>query len=273
VSAEDVWQENKSYIVGVAGGLIIFVTAWYFVNDHYKSAIVAERAAIRSAEQKARAQKLQPGLVEQVKTDLDGLSARLEVLEREQGFKPQPGFTLAGAAKAPDVHFNEVVARMVTEVVEAGLSRDIRIQADLGLGGVTPRTNAEREWYLTGLDVVYRLAFAGIAAGVRSVEPLQIQRMPAPAKDKGRAAAPYVRAVSVVCSATGHPAAIDRMLRALLLPGQRLAVEQATITTMDEESGKARAAFSEQTVRLDMTVKALLLDPSGEPQRQKNPRL
>ena len=272
MSFEDVWQEHKSFITAAVGGAIVFATAHYFIADHYDAAIRQDRAAVRGAEAKAKAQKLEPGRMQAVEAALETLAARLEKVEAEYAYRPSPGYTLDGIAKAPDVHFNEVVAGMVTNVVEAGLARDIRIQADLGLGGVTPKNNAERAWFLTGLDLVNRIAVAGIAAGVRTIEPIQIARPPQQSRERQRAASPYLRSIAVTASAVGHPRAVDAMVRALMLPGSRLSVEQATILSLDEDNAK-QAAFGEQSVRLELTVKALILDPNGEPQRARAPRL
>jgi len=274
VSFEEIWQGHRRFILSLVGGFVVFMAAWSIIEGAYEKDIEADRRGIAASRRKARGQKPPPGRVAAIDGEIERLEAELGTLETELSFKSQQGFTLAGSTRSPDIHFNQTVEKML-EVVELALSLDIRVQTDLGIGGITPRTDVEREWYLNGLDVVNRVALAGIAAGVRSIEPIQIASSPS-SKKRGRKAgveSPYCREVSISFTSTGHPAAIDGMIRGLMIPGARLAVERAEIVSLDTAGGKKTKGWTERAVRLEMTVKALILDAEGEPSIPKTQRL
>lgn len=273
MSFEEIWQENKTLILQVVGALVIFMLGSWFVTSHFEGDILSATRGTQSSLKRAKQQKVPAGRTREIQDRRDELREELELLEREMSYRPGTGFTLASIEAAPDVHFNQVVDRMLSSVIEVGLSRAVRIQSDLGLGAVTPKTDVEREWFLNGLDVVERIAVAGIAAGVQSIEPIRISRPPK--KKRGRRVAnPYLRAVEVSFSATGIPSSIDTMLRNLMPEGSRLAVGAATISSLDDPNPK-RGSIGNNTrlVRLDMTLKALLVDEDGVPQQDKDKRL
>ncbi len=264
MSFEEFWQENKSFVLILVGGFVVFLTAWFIVTGSVEDEIRSNVAAARNHERKAKKLKLPSGALRSVEARLEELRERLDMLRKELAYAPQAGFTLEGVNKSPDVHFNEILHRMLRDVVEVAASLDIRISPDLGLHGVTPRTRKETEWYLNGLDIVNRIGVAAIASQVEAVEPLTIQAYP---KKRGgrRGERPFIEPVSVTFHARGGPAAIDSLLRGLQLPGARLVVTTARISSLEKPKGKKTSVFDEGQVALDATVEALRVDPEGEP--------
>ncbi len=271
MSFEEFWQENKSFVLILLGGFVVFLTAWFIVTGSVEDDIRGNVAAARSHERKAKKLKLPSGALRRVETNLEELRDRLEMLKKELAYVPQPGFTLEGIGKSPDVHFNEMLHRMLRDVVEVAASLDIRISPDLGLHGVTPRTRQETEWYLNGLDVVNRIGVAAIASQVETVEPITIQAYP---KKRGgrRGDKPFVEPVTVTFHARGGPASIDSLLRGLQLPGARLVVTTARISSLEKPEGKKTSVFDEGLVGLDATVQALRVDPEGDPSKPATAR-
>ena len=270
MSFEEIWQEHKTFILSLLGGVIVFFIGYLLITGPYEKQIKKDKGRVSSLARKARRQRVASGQTQEIKSKLEALRTEKDKLEGELGYTPREGFTLRAISTAPDIHFNEVVQRMQTEIVEPALSLDIRIAFDLGLGDTTPRTNTEREWYLNGLDIVNRIAVAGVAARVRSIEPIKIGRPPSRKRRQRRGAtARYVRELPVTFTALGDPLAIDDLIRGLMPPGSRLGVVKASITSLDQLQGgdrrkRRRVRFgSEQLVQLDMTVKALLLDTEG----------
>ncbi len=266
MSVEDIWQENKGFILGVVGGLIVFFTAYTIIEGSKAKDIGSNFAQISRAERHERSIRLPSGELRRLQDRREELGQELARLENELAYRPAEGFTLAGLNRAPDIHFNEMVQRLLVEVVEPAAALDIRIPADLGLGEVTPRSDEEREWYLNGLDLVNRICIAGMAGGVEAVEPIRIAKMPKKSRRDRAETEPYMRALTVTFSARGTPAAIDRMIRGLQIPGQRLVVEKGRVQSLDGLAGKQKIFVDESLVVLDMTIKALLLDPEGAPQ-------
>lgn len=262
MSVEETWQENKSFILALAGGALVFFIAWLLITSSFEEDIERDLATARRARSQESRQRLPSGAKAEAEDALRALKASLQNLERELAYQPRAGFSPESATKAADIHFNEIVQKLLVEVVEPAASLDIRIARDLGLGGVTPRSNADRAWYLAGLDVVHRIALVGVASGVRSIDPIAISAPPK--ATRSRPTTPYLREITVTFTAHGRPEAIDALLRGLVRPGERLALERATITSM--EAAKNAARFDgEDIVRLEAQIKALLLDPQGDP--------
>ncbi len=274
MSFEEIWQENKTLILQVLGGVVIFVVGNWVIASMFEDDIRMATRGTQASLKRAKQQKVASGATNQVTERRDELRDELDTLEREMSYSPSKGFTLASIEGASDVHFNQVVDRMLSSVIEVGLSRGVRIQSDLGLGAVTPKTDAEREWYLNGLDLVERVAVAGIAAGVQSIEPIRIARRSKKRSRTRTTTNSYMQQVDVSFSAIGPPMAIDSLLRDLMPSGSRLAVAKASITSMDDPNPKRGAqVVNLRLVRLDMTLRALLIDEDGVPQQDKEKRL
>ena len=274
MSFEEIWQENKTLILQVFGGIVIFIVGNWFIASMFEDDIRMASRGTQASLKRAKQQKVASGATGQIIARRDELRDELDTLEREMSYAASPGFTLASIEGASDVHFNQIVDRMLSSVIEVGLSRAVRIQSDLGLGAVTPKTDAEREWYLNGLDLVERVAVSGIAAGVQSIDPIRIARRPKKRVRSRASTDPYLRQVDVSFSSTGSPASIDSLLRDLMPEGARLAVVKASITSLDDPDPKKGASVvNVRLVRLDMTLRALLVDEDGVPQQDKEKRL
>ena len=270
---EEIWQENKSFILMLLAGVVVFTVAYMIIDSSFSNEIRSNVARTRTAKRRAKAQELDRGVLKSVERRLGEVEVELQELERELAYRPSPGFTLVGVTRAPDIYFNEMVQKLLKERVEPAASLDIRIPADLGLGSITPKTAQEREWYLNGLDVVSRCCLAGMAAGVEAIEPIRIAKMPKKSRTSRNEVTPYLRPLTVKMTVKGKPSAIDNMLRDIMLPGSRLSIAKARITSMDQ-TGKRRQTFvDESIVVMDLTVRALLLDAKGEPIGAKTGRM
>jgi hypothetical protein len=258
---EEIWQENKDFILKLAGGGMVFLIGWLFVTSGFQEEIKANERSKRDAEATVRRMKLPANSMSEAKGKFEQLEEQYQSVEKELFYRPDPGFTLRGISGPTDVFYNEAVQKLSGELVEGASTLDIRIDAELGLDGVTPRTDEEREWYLNALDVVRRFCLAGVAGGVESIEPIKIA--PMPKKKRGEEEEGVVRPLTVDFVAVGAPTAIDGLLRALQQPGRRLAVERATITSLDGDRKASIRFGGEGLVRLNLKVKALL-PVSGE---------
>ncbi|MEE9392874.1 MAG: hypothetical protein V3W41_10255 [Planctomycetota bacterium] len=269
MSFEEIWQEHKSFILTLLAGVIIFFTARMIIVGSFEDEIGRNNRAASRASSQAKRNKVQPGATAEAKRKHEALEASLAKLEREMGYKPATGFTLKAAARAGDLHFNDMVQKLLTGVVEPASSLDIRLDTGLGLGGRTPRSDVEREWYLNGLDLVNRIYLAGIASAVESIEPIKIKILPKKRRNRGEAAR-YLRPLAVSFTAHGSPAALDLLLRELMKPGARLSVEKASLLSLDSDKKTVIRFGGDDIVRMDIEVKALIVDPDGVPAVSKS---
>lgn len=275
MSFEEIWQENKGYILALAGGFVVFLTAYLIVDSSFETDITRNKAAKARYERNAKRARIPRGRTAELDRDIVRLEEELALLENELAYAPRDGFTLAGVSEAPDIHFNRVIQGMLTDIVEPAASIDLRIPTDLGLAGRTPKSRAEYEWYLNGLDLVKRVCEAGIGVAVdpygntriESIEPIKIAKPKKKRRDR-READPYVEELRVDVSVRGRPDAVDGLLRAIMEPGSRLSVESARIVSLHDPKKN-----TEPLVQLDLALKALIVDPEGAPRVSKSARM
>ncbi|MFT7617944.1 MAG: hypothetical protein ACI97A_001583 [Planctomycetota bacterium] len=270
---EEIWQENKSFILMLLAGLVVFTTAYFIIDGSFTSEIRGNKTRTSSAKKRAVSVKLPSGALRGLERHLDEINGSLTDLERELAYQPSEGFTLVGVTRSPDIYFNEMVQKLLKERVEPAASLDIRIPADIGLGGVTPKTEAEREWYLNGLDVVSRCCLAGMASGVESIEPIRIAKLAKKKRTDRNEVLPYLKPLTVKMTVTGKPSAIDSMLRDIMLPGSRLSITKARISSMDQTGQTRRTFVDESLIVMEITVRALLVDREGVPVGAKTGRM
>lgn len=280
MSFEEIWQENKGYILALFGGFIVFLTAYLIIDSSFESEITRNVAAKGRHERNAKRARIPRGRTAELDRELVRLEEELVLLEGELEYEPREGFTLSGVSEAPDIHFNRVIQGMLSDIVEPAASIDLRIPTDLGLAGRTPKSRVEYEWYLNGLDLVKRACEAGIGVAVdpygntriESIEPIKIASPKKKKREKRREAEPYVKELRVELSVRGRPGAIDGLVRALMEPGSRLGIESARVSSLDTPKKKQLVA-TDPMVQVDLVLKALIIDPDGVPQVSKSSRL
>lgn len=253
---EEIWQENKDFILKLAAGGLLFLVGYLFVTSGFEDDIRGAKSSERKSKATLKRMKVSGSEISQARGALETLQEQYAAVERELIYAADPGFTLRGASGPTDVFYNEAVQGLAAELVEGASSLDIRIDADLGLAGITPRNDVEREWYLNGLDIVRRFCLAGVASGVESIEPIKIAKPPK--KKRGEEEEGVVRPLTLDFVAVGAPLAVDGLLRSLQQNGRRLAVERAVITSLDGDRKSSIRFGGEGLVRLDLKVKALL---------------
>lgn len=276
MSFEEIWQENKGYILSLLGGFIVFLTAYLIIDGSFESDIRRNEAAKARHERNAKRARIPRGRTSELDRELVRLEEELTLLEGELTYKPREGFTLAGVADAPDIHFNRVIQSMLSDIVEPAASIDMRIPSDLGLMGRTPKSRAEYEWYLNGLDIVKRVCEAGIGVaadpyGNTRIDGLDPIKIVAPKKKKRqrRESNPYLTELRVELSVRGRPGAVDGLIRALMEQGARIAIESARVSSLDDRK-KEQLVATDPMVQADLTLKALIVDAEGEPQVSKS---
>lgn len=269
MSFEEIWHEHKSFILILLAGVVVFFTARYIITSSFEDDIKRNKAAAARSLRSASRSKVPTGAKGLAEEKLRLLEEELAKLQTEMSYRPTAGYTLKGAARAGDLHFNDMVQKLLTEVVEPASSLDIRIDTGLGLDGRTPRSDPEREWYLNGLDVVHRICLAGIGGGVESIEPIKIARFPKKRSKRGEAS-PFVRELKVNFTVHGRPAALEELTRRLMTPGARLAIKKSSLLSLDSDKKTVIRFGGDDIVRMDMEVVALLVDDEGLPKNSRS---
>jgi hypothetical protein len=169
----DFWQENKRFVLTVAGGLLAFLIGVAAINSVYGSDLAIMKRRLSKAEAGLSKAMFKPGDLSRVQDENDKLRAALGELTEAVGFRPRPEFQL-GEGKATNRYFavvSEVREDLMARAGRAGLS----IPEDLGLPQLSPSKEQEIERYLEALDLVDRCVRMAIEVGVTRVEKIQIK--------------------------------------------------------------------------------------------------
>ena len=169
----DFWQENKRFVLTVAGGLLAFLIGVVVINSVYGSDLAVMKRRLTKAESGLRKPMFKPGDLTRAQDENDALQAALSELTEAVVFRARPQFEL-GDGKATNRYFavvSEVREDLMARAGRAGLS----IPEDLGLPQLSPSKEQEIERYLEALDLVDRCVRMAIEVGVTRVEKIQIK--------------------------------------------------------------------------------------------------
>ena len=174
---EDYWQENKRFVLSVAGGALAFLVGWWALDAY----LGADLRALQ-----ARRARLQQELSEPLfgVADLDrarGQNAALReavtTLRAAADFRPRERFTLV-----PGVDPSSRYVAVVSDVREGLLSSAGRaglvLPQDLGLPTLAPTKESEIARTLEALDALERTLELAIESGCERVDSIRIRLDP-----------------------------------------------------------------------------------------------
>ncbi len=279
----DVWQEHRRFITIVGAGGLLLLIGYLIISAVYSGKAQRLRDDISRAKSVQRSSSLPQGI------ELRKIQTEREKLEKDEGdliqsvaHKPAENWLVGPSVADPDLHYNQQIDRLKTTHLELAAIRNIDVDPKLGLPEQIPATRADFEHYLRGLSVVEELIGAALKAeqvhegGIVRIEKIEIARPP-----KARAATdrkiPFVTSIKVDMTVVGHPKATDLFLKTLAADtagegrtGQYLAVEEATIHSLDLPPGVAAKATrnadpaDRRRVECKVSVLALNVNPEGQ---------
>lgn len=180
----DIWTQNKRWILGVLVGALLFYVAGQIVQSIYDGR--AAEAKVIGLTNKLRKQAYYDTKArKQAKETGEVLAQAQQRLEAELEFAPNDRFVLAGKGDA-DLHFDRVARDVRSELVDKAQQFSVELPAS-ALRWTAPVGREEIERTLLGLDVLHtsldRLLDAGEevrsrsafgALGLQSVEKFEV---------------------------------------------------------------------------------------------------
>jgi len=135
VDAQEVWQENKRWILGVAIGVVVFWIGSSVIGGMYSTSAASRK--IRQARKKISGQELYPRqALAAARAQRDALDGELAGLETALLFRPLDEFVLDGKGE-PDLHFDQVSRRVKRDLVRRAGSLGVEL-AEKNLEWVSP---------------------------------------------------------------------------------------------------------------------------------------
>lgn len=231
MSLDAIWQAHRPFILGVAGGVAVFLAGEALVRGTAGARLRAAEVRIRSAEQKLRTPRHGAAAVSQLERRLADLRQRAADLERlclpprREEFRPQEG-------QSPSEHYIQFTSQRRQELLALALSRNVDVDDSLGLPPVSPTEPQAIERVLRGFDAVDRVVRLAVAAGAREVAKAEIEVRPLRKAGRG-AAAPLLDTTPVRVEVVLPEERTAAFLQALASRDAALPLERAELAAPD----------------------------------------
>lgn len=205
----DVWQENKRFIVTVGAGLIAFFIGWMVIDGMYLGDLRAvgrkSLRAIRDLNQELYSVDDR----ELARAENEALLASYERIAGAIEFVPRPEFQLEGADTSPQNVYSTMVETVRNRVGDLASRRRAFLPDGLGL---EPRATAnvdaiERD--LHALDLLERALVLAVDSGVRQVRDVRILLDPAFTRRRGMGA---IERTTIEVEVSAKPETVTRWL-------------------------------------------------------------
>jgi hypothetical protein len=170
----DIWQEHKKFILAIAAALLVWLIGKGTLNANYDVDSVAGR--IRSIDSGLRRKEnIKASTVSGVRTEVEGLRARLTELVQEMDFRPDEVFVLPPGEPNPTSHCWSTIRYVQKVLVDEAERLDIRVPEKLGLDNAAPTDREEIRRTLRALNIIHNVVLSCIQSGVRSVQRIRIE--------------------------------------------------------------------------------------------------
>ncbi|MHC5064829.1 MAG: hypothetical protein ACYTG5_12745 [Planctomycetota bacterium] len=159
---EELWQEHKRWILGVAGGLLLFYIGIKIVDGIYDSAGAERRLAIR-VRNFNREELFDQKMLKDLEADTAALAERADVLRKAAVFTLAEEFQAVGKADL-DGHYDLVSRRVRDDVMDTAMAYSVDLSSS-DLRWDTPVGREEIADTLVGLSLLEEVALRMLEAG------------------------------------------------------------------------------------------------------------
>ncbi len=159
---EDLWQEHKRWILGVAGGLLLFYIAIKIVDGIYDSAGAERRLAIR-VRNINNEDLYDQKMLNALEAEERALEERSQKLRAAAVFVPAEDFLAAGKGDL-DAHYNLLSRRVRDDVMDRAMAYSVDLSSS-DVQWETPVGRAEIADTLIGLNLLEQVAVRLMEAG------------------------------------------------------------------------------------------------------------
>ena len=237
MNLEAYWQENRTFVLRVAGGFVLFLVALLIIDSTVGGDVAAQRRLVTSAQSKLNQPSFTSADEQRAREDNRALLDLLAELEQRVDFAPREGFRPKSAAVTAG-RYLDAVANVRMSLLPLARRRGMVLDPTLGLPEQSPTREEELARYLDGLDLVDRLVRVAVELGVERIEKVRIRLDPGLF---GREGLGYVERTRVEFSASGRSAPLLALMQRLArLPGQPLFVDSAALEASRQRADEAR---------------------------------
>ncbi|MBL8861305.1 MAG: hypothetical protein JNK02_04755 [Planctomycetes bacterium] len=179
MSIEAFWQENKRFVLLVAGSALLFLLGWLAIGSVLGDELAAQRRSAESARRKLASEPMYSAEdLRQLEGEHAALAAAVEALSAAVAWKPRAPFALDPARGAASNQYFAAVAATREDLLRRAGRANLRLPEDLGLPALSPTRESDIVRFLEGLDLVDRAVRFALEAGCARIDRIQIQLDP-----------------------------------------------------------------------------------------------
>lgn len=173
------WQENKRFLLTVAGGALVFGIGWMLVESYFGAELKRHSLSAKTAASKLERESLYTAAqLSEAEAENQRLVQAVETLTKACAFHARPRFVLDPARGSASNQYFAVVSAVREELLRQAGRANLRVPEDLGLPALSPTREPDIERYLQGLDLVERVVRTAIAAGCERIDKIEIKLDP-----------------------------------------------------------------------------------------------
>ncbi len=249
----DFWQENKRFLMTVAGGFLVLLIGLAVIDRVYGRDLRRATQSVNSSKKALKKERYQAASKTAAEATNQALKETVATLSEAVAFDAREEFRLVQGAGPASSQFFAVTQRVREDLMRQAGRQGMRLPEDLGLPGLSPTSEDAIERTLEGLDAVDRIVRLALEAGVERIDELKITLDPALESRKGVGAIERTR---VAISMSGASGPIVRFLQTTQGPtyGEPLLIDEFEVVPARRKTSEARLDATFLVCRLHETV-------------------
>jgi hypothetical protein len=215
----DYWQENKRFLVTVAGGVVVFAIGSMLVGKYFGDELGRQRLAVLNTGNKLGHDPMYTS--EQLKdaqAENEALVHAVDTLTQACAFVPRPQFVLDPKRGSPSNQYFGLVSTVRDDLLRQAGRANMRVPEDLGLPALSPTREPDIVRYLEAFDMVDRIVRMALSSGCERIDQIEIRLDP---RLNSREGVGRIETTRVTLKLSGKSAPLVQFLMASQQPGEK----------------------------------------------------
>lgn len=251
----DYWQENKRFLLTVAGGVIVFMIGEMVIGQVFGDELAAQRRSVQAANRELGESLFGADDLTRARSENRALREGLGRLAEATAFETRARYRIDPAGGSASSQFFGTVSTAREDLLTLAGRNDLRVPDAVGMPALSPTRDGDIERHLEALDLIDRVVHACVDAGVERIDSIDIKLDP---RLDSREGVGRVERTRVDFTLSGRTPPIQRFLLATQAGDEPLVVHEMELVPSRRSEDEARLEISFAIVRLAREVAELV---------------
>jgi hypothetical protein len=211
------WQENKRFLLTVAGGVLVFGIGTMLVGKYFGEELQRQqRVAANTRTKLAKERMYTANDLAAAEAENEALQRTVETLTKACSFEARPQFQLDAKRGSSSNQYFAIVSAVREDLLRQAGRANLRVPEDLGLPALSPTREPDIMRYLEALDLVDRVIRMALATGCERIDKIEIRLDP---RLNSREGVGQIESSRVKFTFSGKGAPLAQLLLASQQPG------------------------------------------------------